>query len=288
MSTQEASKPTEFPAQHQDVRPGKTGPMTPKPEDSAENYTGSGKLQGKVAIVTGGDSGIGRSVCIHFAKEGADVAIAYLNEDEDAFEAKRLVQLAGSRCKLFRGDIGEESFCRQIVEETVSEFGRLDIVVNNAGEQHPQKNIEDITEEQLVRTFRTNVFGMVFLTKAASPHLSEGARIINTTSVTAFEGSGGLVDYSSTKGAMLGFTRALAQQFAERKILVNAVAPGPVWTPLIVSTFDEEKIKTFGQDTPLKRAAQPDEIAPSYVFLASQDSTYITGQTIHPNGGESQ
>lgn len=284
----EESKPTEFPAQHQEERPGHTGPMEPKPQDSAENYTGSGKLAGKVAIVTGGDSGIGRSVSVHFAKEGADVAIVYLNEHEDAEETKRLVEAAGVRCELIPGDIGEESFCQQVVEKTISTFGKLDILVNNAGEQHPQPEIEKITEEQIVRTFRTNIFGMILLTKAASPHLQEGARVINTTSITAFEGSGGLLDYSSTKGAILAFTRSLSQQFAKRKILVNAVAPGPVWTPLIVSTFSEEEVKTFGQDTPLKRAGQPDELAPSYVFLASQDSTYITGQVIHVNGGNAE
>jgi len=261
--------------------------MTPQPLDRAENYRGSGKLQGKVALVTGGDSGIGRSVALHFAKEGARVAVAYLNEHRDAEETQRLVSAAGSECELIPGDVGSEGHCRSVIARTVERFGGLDVLVNNAGEQHPQKSIEDISEEQLVRTFRTNIFAMFFLAKAALPYLKEGSSIINTASVTTYEGSPALLDYSSTKGAILAFTRSLALSLAEKKIRVNAVAPGPIWTPLIVSTFDEEKVSKFGQDTPMKRAGQPDEVAPSYVSLASGDGSYMTGQTLHPDGGDS-
>jgi NAD(P)-dependent dehydrogenase (short-subunit alcohol dehydrogenase family) len=260
--------------------------MTPRPEVSKRAYRGSGKLEGKVAMITGGDSGIGRSVAVHFAKEGADVVVSYLNEHGDAEETKRLVEAEGRGCELVAGDIGREAFCQELVSRTVSRFGKLDILVNNAAEQHPQKSIEDITEEQLERTFRTNIFSFFFLTKAAMKHLSEGSCIINTTSVTAYRGSSNLLDYSSTKGAIVAFTRSLSEALAEKKIRVNGVAPGPIWTPLIPSTFDEEKVKNFGADTPLQRAGQPDEVAPCYVFLASEDSSYITGQVLHPNGGE--
>lgn len=287
MSLKDQDPPTSFPPESkQERRPGLEAPMIPQPRDRAENYRGSGKLSGKSAIVTGGDSGIGRSVAIHFAKEGADVVIVYLNETEDAAETKRLVEAVGRRCLLMAGDIGREAFCREIVEQTIQEFGKLDIIVNNAGEQHPQDSIEDISEEQLERTFRTNIYAMFFLVKAAMPHLKEGAAIVNTTSVTAYQGSPQLLDYSSTKGAILAFTRSLSQKLAKDKIRVNAVAPGPIWTPLIVSTFDEEKISKFGQDTPMGRAGQPDEVAPSFVFLASEDASYITGHTLHPNGGD--
>ncbi len=273
--------------QLQDRRPGLESVMSPQPRDRAENYVGRGKLSGKVAIITGGDSGIGRSVALHFAKEGARVVVSYLNEDVDAEETKRLLEAEGSECELIPGDVGEERQCQTIVSRTIERFGRLDILVNNAGEQHPQKTIEDISEEQLVRTFRTNIFAMFFLVKAALPHLSEGAAIINTASVTTYEGSPGLLDYSSTKGAILAFTRSLALNLADKKIRVNAVAPGPIWTPLIVSTFDAEKVSKFGQDTPMGRAGQPDEVAPCYVFLASEDGSYMTGQTLHPDGGDS-
>jgi len=287
MSVVEQSYPTSFPPETQERRPGLESPMHSQPADRAEHYRGSGKLEGKVAIITGGDSGIGRSVAIHFAKEGADVVIAYLNEHEDAHETERLVQEAGRRCILLAGDIGDEPHCREIVTQTLQTFGKIDVVVNNAGEQHPQESIEDITEEQLERTFRTNIFGMFFLVKAAIPHLKEGASVINTASVTTYEGSPTLLDYSSTKGAILAFTRSLSLSLAEKKIRVNAVAPGPIWTPLIVSTFDKEKVAKFGQDTPMKRAGQPDEVAPSFVFLASRDASYMTGQTLHPDGGDS-
>jgi NAD(P)-dependent dehydrogenase (short-subunit alcohol dehydrogenase family) len=260
--------------------------MTPRPEFERPEYRAAGKLRGKRALITGGDSGIGRSVAVHFAKEGADVAIVYLNEHGDAEKTKREVEQEGRKCVLIPGDIGDESFCRQAVEQTVQALGGLDTLVNNAAEQHPQESIEDITAEQLERTFRTNIFGMFFMTKAAMPHLKPGATIINTTSVTAYRGSSELLDYASTKGAIVGFTRSLAQNLGDQNIRVNGVAPGPIWTPLIPSTFPPEKVESFGQDTTLKRAGQPDEVAPCYVFLASVDSSYITGQVLHPNGGE--
>ncbi|MBA2754975.1 MAG: glucose 1-dehydrogenase [Chloroflexia bacterium] len=273
------------PPQHQDRQPGLESEMTPRPRADDRTYRGSGKLSGKVALITGGDSGIGRAVAIFFAREGADVAIAYLDEHGDAAEAKRLVEAEGRRCVTVAGDVGDEAFCRSVVGRAVSELGRLDILVNNAAEQHPQDSIEDITAEQLERTFRTNIFGMFFMTKAAMPHLGQGSAIVNTTSVTAFKGSPQLLDYSATKGAIVAFTRSLSQGLAEKGIRVNSVAPGPVWTPLIPSTFPEDKVSHFGEDVPLGRPAQPEEIAPCFVFLASDDSSYITGQTLHPNGG---
>jgi NAD(P)-dependent dehydrogenase (short-subunit alcohol dehydrogenase family) len=274
-----------MPPQHQDLQPGIEARMTPRPKAEDEQYRGSGKLRGKAALITGGDSGIGRAVAIMYAREGADVAVAYLNEHQDAEETKRLVEREGRRCHLIAGDIGEESFCQQAVQQVVREFGRLDVLVNNAAEQHPQDSIEQISAEQLERTFRTNIFAMFFLTKAALPHLKAGSAIVNTTSVTAYKGSPQLLDYSSTKGAIVAFTRSLSQGLAEKGIRVNAVAPGPIWTPLIPSTFDEEKVASFGADVPLQRPGQPEEVAPSYVFLASDDSSYMTGQVLHPNGG---
>ena len=281
MPTQQQTNP----AQHQEQQPGIESQMTPAPESFGEQYRGSDKLRGKVALITGGDSGIGRAVALAFAKEGADVAIGYLNEDEDAKKTKRAIEQQGRRCLTIAGDIGEESTCQNLVEQTVKEFGHLDILVNNAAEQHPQESIEDITAEQLERTFRTNIFSMFFLTKAALKHLKEGSTIINTTSVTAYKGNEQLLDYSSTKGAIVAFTRSLSQSLAQKGIRVNGVAPGPIWTPLIPATFPEEKVATFGADTPLGRPGQPDEVAPSYVFLASKDSSYMTGQILHPNGG---
>jgi len=274
------------PRQHQNKRPGEEKKMTPKPEAETPHHIGTGKLDRKVAIITGGDSGIGRAVAIAFAKEGANVAIGYLNEHEDAEETKSLVEKEGAKCLLLPGDIGKESFCKRMVERTLKAFGRLDIVVNNAAEQHPQEGLEDITEKQLERTFRTNIFSFFFLTKAALPHLKKGSTIINTASVTAYRGSPKLLDYSATKGAIVAFTRALSHNLAERDIRVNGVAPGPIWTPLIPSTFPEKKIQEFGTNVPLGRVGEPSEVAPCFVFLASKDSSYMTGQMLHPNGGE--
>jgi NAD(P)-dependent dehydrogenase (short-subunit alcohol dehydrogenase family) len=274
------------PPQHQDRQPGVESAMIPKPK-AEDGSKGCGKLRNQVALITGGDSGIGRAAAIAFAKEGADVAIVYLDEHEDAEETKLLVEKEGRRCRTIAGDVGNEAVCRQAVDETLTEFGRLDILVNNAAEQHPQDSIENISKEQLERTFRTNIFSYFFMTKAALKHLPEGrGAIINTTSVTAYRGSPQLLDYSATKGAIVAFTRSLSKALADKGIRVNAVAPGPIWTPLIPSTFPPEKVATFGSDVPLKRAGQPEEVAPSYVFLASDDSSYITGQVLHPNGGE--
>jgi NAD(P)-dependent dehydrogenase (short-subunit alcohol dehydrogenase family) len=273
------------PPQHQRQQPGREHKMKPRPRAEDEKYRGSGKLQDKVAIITGGDSGIGRAVAIAFAKEGADVSVVYLEERKDAKETKRLVEGHGRTCLLIEGDVGQEDFCRKAVDQTAKEFGRIDILVNNAAEQHLQESIEKITEKQLERTFRTNIFSFFFMAKAAMKHLKKGAAIINTTSVTAYKGSGHLIDYSSTKGAILAFTRSLSEALADRCIRVNGVAPGPVWTPLIPSTFPAKEVATFGSDVPLGRAGQPEEIAPSYVFLASDDSSYMTGQVLHPNGG---
>jgi NAD(P)-dependent dehydrogenase (short-subunit alcohol dehydrogenase family) len=280
-----SQSPKQQPPQHQERRPGIEAEMTPRPKAEDPDHRGSGKLQDKMAMITGGDSGIGRAIAIAFAREGADVAIVYLNEHKDAEETKRLVELEGRRCVTIAGDVGEERFCRDAVDRVMREFHRLDILINNAAEQHPQETIEKITANQLERTFRTNIFSMFFMTKAALPHLKEGSAIVNTTSVTAYKGNPTLLDYSSTKGAIVAFTRSLSQALAERKIRVNGVAPGPIWTPLIPSTFPEEKVETFGSNVPLKRAGQPEEVAPSYVFLASDDASYMTGQILHPNGG---
>ncbi len=260
--------------------------MNPEPEIIRDSYKGSDKLKDKVALITGGDSGIGRAVAVHYAREGADVAIVYLNEDKDAQDTKEMVEKEGRKCILIAGDVGEETFAKSAVKRTVEELGRLDILVNNAGEQHEQKDIRDITDEQLKRTFATNIFGMFYFVKAALDHLKEGSTIINTTSVTAYHGNKLLLDYSSTKGAILAFTRTLAQMVADKKIRVNGVAPGPIWTPLIPASFDEEHVKTFGQKTLLKRAGQPSEVAPAYVYLASEDSAFTIGEIMHINGGE--
>ena len=274
------------PKQHQDRQPGLESEMTPRPRSQGRRYRPADKLSGKVAIITGGDSGIGRAVAVLFAKEGADVAIVYLNEHEDAKETKNLVEREGHRCLSVAGDIGDEAFCRQVVDQVVNEFGQLDVVVNNAAAQHPQKSLTDISAEQLERTFRTNIFSYFFLTKHALPHLKSGSAIINTTSVTAYRGSPELLDYSATKGAIVAFTRSLALALSSKSIRVNGVAPGPIWTPLIPSTFPAEKVAKFGSDVPLGRAGEPDEVAPCYVFLACEDSSYISGQVLHPNGGE--
>ena len=278
-------KQSQNPPQHQDRHPGLESKMTPQPQSKGRNYRASSRLEHKVALITGGDSGIGRAVAVHFSKEGADVAVIYLDEHDDAQETRRLVEAEGRRCLLMAGDVGEEEFCQECVQRTVKEFGRLDILVNNAAEQHPQESLEQITAEQLERTFRTNIFSYFFLAKAALQHLQAGSVIINTTSVTAYKGSAHLLDYSATKGAIVAFTRSLSEALAKQSIRVNAVAPGPIWTPLIPSTFDEEKVKSFGGQVPLGRVGEPDEIAPSYVFLASADASYMTGQVLHPNGG---
>ena len=274
------------PPQQQDQRPGIESEMTPRPKAEDKNHQPSNKLINQVALITGGDSGIGRAVAILFAKEGADIAIVYLNEHDDAQETKRKVEAEGCKCILIAGDIGDEKFCQEAVEQTVKDLGSLNILVNNAAEQHPQDSIEQISAEQLERTFRTNIFSFFFMTKAALPHLREGSTIINTTSVTAYRGSPKLLDYSSTKGAIVAFTRSLALSLAEKGIRVNGVAPGPIWTPLIPSTFPPDKVASFGADTPLKRAGQPEEVANCYLFLASDDSSYMVGQILHPNGGE--
>lgn len=276
----------ERPPQHQNDQPGMEYKMKPRPQADDESYRGSGKLRGKVALITGGDSGIGRAVAIAFAKEGADLSIVYFDEHKDAEETKSRVEEYGASCILLSGDIGEEEFCRNAVEQTVQKLNRLDILVNNAAVQYPQKNIKDITAEQLEKTFRTNIFAMFYLVKAALPHLKEGSAIINTASVTAYRGSPNLLDYSSTKGAIISFTRSLAHMLVEKKIRVNAVAPGPIWTPLIPATFPASKVSKFGSDVPMGRAGEPEEVAPSYVFLATDDSSYMTGQVLHPNGGE--
>jgi NAD(P)-dependent dehydrogenase (short-subunit alcohol dehydrogenase family) len=275
-----------MPAQHQSRRPGRQDEMTPQPQSQGSHYKPAGKLDGKAALITGGDSGIGRAVAILFAKEGADIAFVYLNEEKDAAESCRLVEAEGRKCLAIKGDVGSEQFCKSAVQKAIDELGHLDILVNNAAEQHPQDSIENITEQQLERTFRTNIFGYFFMAKAALPHLKEGSAIINTTSVTAYEGSPKLLDYSSTKGAILAFTRALSQSLIEKGIRVNGVAPGPIWTPLIPSTFPPDRVANFGKDTPMKRPGQPEEVAACFVFLASDDSSYMAGQILHPNGGE--
>lgn len=281
-----AQQTPSIPPQHQDRQPGLEQPMQPRPSSAAANYIGSGKLTDKVALVTGGDSGIGRATAIAFAKEGAHLVITYFDEHEDAEDTRQKIIACGRECLVLAGDIGDPVFCQEIVRKTMSTFGRLDILVNNAAEQHLQPSIEDISAEQLERTFRTNIFSMFHLVKAALPHLQAGARIINTASVTAYRGSSHLLDYASTKGAIVAFTRSLALQLVKRGIHVNAVAPGPIWTPLIPASFADDQVAKFGQDVPLERPGQPDEIAPCYVLLASDGASYMTGQVLHPNGGE--
>jgi NAD(P)-dependent dehydrogenase (short-subunit alcohol dehydrogenase family) len=286
MSQSQTSENQQRPPQHQDQRPGIESEMVPRPQAEKDDYQPSGKLRGKVALITGGDSGIGRAVAILFAKEGADIAIVYYNEHEDARETQKQVEAAGKRCLLIAGDIGEEAFCQDAVQQTVETLGKLNCLVNNAAEQHPQEDIRKITAEQLERTFRTNIFAMFYLVKAALPHLTRGDTIINTASVTTYRGSPQLLDYASTKGAIVGFTRSLSQALIKDGIRVNGVAPGPIWTPLIPSTFPPEKVATFGSDVPMERAGEPQEVASCFLFLASEDSSYIAGQMLHPNGGE--
>jgi len=274
------------PRQHQEHQPGVEFEMRPQPHFEGGERRGSGKLEGKVALITGGDSGIGRAVALAFAKEGADLAIIYLQEHDDAQTTRRLVEEQGARCITIAGDVSDETFCASSVGRIVSEFGHLDVLVNNAAEQHPQKSIEDISRDQLERTFRTNTFSVFYMTKAALKHLPEGGAIINTTSVTAYRGNPTLLDYSATKGAIVSFTRSLSQALVSRGVRVNAVAPGPIWTPLIPSTYPPEKVESFGKNTALGRPGEPEEVAPSYVFLASKDGSYFTGQVLHPNGGD--
>jgi NAD(P)-dependent dehydrogenase (short-subunit alcohol dehydrogenase family) len=274
------------PAQEQDRQPGLRSEMTPRPRAEMRAYRGAGKLAGKVALITGGDSGIGRAVAIGCAKEGAEVAIVYLEEHDDARSTQGLIEEQGRRCLAIAGDVGDEAFCHEAVARTVETFGRLDLLVNNAAEQHPQDQLEDISAAQLERTFRTNILGMFHITKATLAHLPDGAAIVNTTSVTAYRGSPHLIDYAATKGAIVAFTRSLAGNLKQRKIRVNAVAPGPVWTPLIPASFRAEHVEGFGEQTFLGRPLEPDEIAPSYIFLASDEAIAMTGQVLHPNGGE--
>lgn len=276
-------KPKSFPDQKQ-TQPGLESKMNPEPEIIRKGYKGSNKLKGKVALITGGDSGIGRSVAVHFAKEGADVVIAYLKETKDAETTQKMVEEAGGKCLLLELDLKVEKNCTTCIEKTIKEFGKLNILVNNAAVQFPKEDFQNTKNSDLKKTFETNIYPFFYLTKAALEYLKSGDSIINTSSVTAYRGSEHLVDYSSTKGAIVSFTRSLSKQLAEKNIRVNGVAPGPIWTPLIPSTFDD--VTDFGKKTPMGRAGQPSEVGPAYVFLASQDASYITGQFIHINGGE--
>jgi NAD(P)-dependent dehydrogenase (short-subunit alcohol dehydrogenase family) len=278
-------KPVAFPPQHQDRQPGLEYLMNPLPISDNPSYSGSGKLKDKVAIITGGDSGIGRAVAIAFAKEGADVSIAYLYEDEDATATRQMVEQYGRRCLLLRGDLRDEMWCREVVRRTVDFYGKLNVLVINQGVQFPQTSILNISRQQLEDTFRTNIFPNFFLTQEALPLLKPGSAIISTASVTAYAGFPLLIDYSSSKGAIVSFTRSLSLELVNYGIRVNAVAPGPIWSPLTVSSFSAEYVKTFGVDTPMRRAGQPFELAPTYVYLASDDSGYVTGQVLHVNGG---
>lgn len=277
------SKPKKFPEQSQS-QPGDEHKMNPEPQIIRDSYKGSSKLKGKVALITGGDSGIGRSVAVHFAREGADIAIVYFNETQDAETTKELVVKEGQKCLLIKTDLKEEANCKNSVKECYEEYGKLNILVNNAAMQFPKDDLQQISKKQLEKTFRTNIFPYFYMAEAVLEHFSEGDVIINTGSVTAYRGSEHLVDYASTKGAITSFTRSLSKQLAKKRIRVNGVAPGPIWTPLIVATFDD--VSDFGQDTPMGRAGQPSEVAPAYVYLACEDSSYVTGQFIHVNGGE--
>lgn len=279
------NRPLTFPGQHQGTQPGIESQMNPRPLYDNPEYTGSGKLSGKTAIITGGDSGIGRAVAVAFAKEGADLGIIYLDETPDAEETKGIIEKCGHRCILIKNDITSEANCGQAVQTILDSFGHLDILVNNAAVQYPQNSILDITAEQLDKTFKTNIFSMFYMIKATLPRLASGSSIINTASVTAYQGNKTLLDYSSTKGAVVSLTRSLSLSLVSINVRVNAVAPGPVWTPLIVSSFAADQVEAFGTDVPMKRAAQPFELAPAYVYLAGSDSAYVTGQVIHVNGG---
>lgn len=272
--------------QEQSTQPGSERHMQPEPIYDDKDYVGSGKLNGKVALITGGDSGIGRAVAVAYAKEGATIAIAYLEEHEDADKTVQAITSYGVKGAKFAADLSDVENCNQLIVDVIAEFGHLNILVNNAGKQFPQEDFLAISPDQLMDTFSTNIFSMFYLTQAALPHLQKGDSIINTSSVTAYQGSPGLIDYSSTKGAITSFTRSLAANLSSQGIRVNSVAPGPIWTPLIPSTFDAEKVKNHGQDTLLQRRGQPSELAPAYVYLASADSSYVTGQAIHINGGD--
>ncbi len=274
-----------LPRQEQDHQPGLQQEMQPEPRANVEHYRGSQKLAGKVALVSGGDSGIGRAVAIGFAKEGADVAITYLDEHADARETLRLIESTGQRALAIAGDIGNPDFAREAVRQVVAAFSQIDVLVNNAAEQHVSESLDDLPDEQLERTFRTNIFSQFYLTHAALPHMPNGAAIINTTSVTAYQGNPVLLDYSTTKGAIVAFTRSLSKQLLPRGIRVNGVAPGPIWTPLIPASYSAEKTAKHGSNAPMERPGQPDEVAPCYIFLASDDASYMTGQVLHPNGG---
>jgi len=279
--------PTTLPPQAQDQQPGLESKMMPEPVYIRANYKGSDKLQGKVALITGGDSGIGRAVAVHFAREGADVAIAYKAEEQtDADDTRELVEAEGRRCVLLPGDLRDPQFCEAIVSQTVEQLGKLNIVVSNAAEQFTSTDVAELPNEQFEDTFQVNFFPLVRVVKAALPHLHEGDSIIATSSINAYRGNQQLVDYTSTKGAITAYIRSISQQLAEKKIRANTVAPGPIWTPLIPASFPPDKVEKFGQDTTLKRPGQPAEVAPAFVFLASEDASYITGQAIHPNGGE--
>lgn len=273
------------PPQHQNQQPGNEYEMEPLPKYVDENYTPSGKLESKVAVITGGDSGIGRAVSVYYAKEGADIVIIYLDEHKDAEETKVLVEQEGRQCLLISGDISEANFCDDCVKQTINKFGKVDILVNNAAVQYPQKNFLDISNEQFEKTFRVNFFSYFYLSKAVVPHFTKGSTIINTSSINAYAGNAQLIDYTSTKGAITSFTRALALSLVDKGIRVNGIAPGPIWTPLIPSSFDEKKVAEFGSTTPMKRAGEPKELAPAYVYLASNDASYVTGQMLHVNGG---
>ncbi|MFZ3591312.1 SDR family oxidoreductase [Bacillus sp. DJP31] len=279
--------PIQFPAQHQDIHPGFQYVMEPQPISEVESYKPSGKLQGKVALITGADSGIGRAVAFAYAKEGADIIFVYLNEDQDAAFTKQRIDELGRNCLVIRGDLGQEEFCKSVINEAIQYFGKIDILVNNAAEQFVSKSLLEISTAQLHRTFQSNIFSIFYLTKAALPHMPEGSCIINTASVVAYEGNKQLIDYSSTKGAVVTFTRSLALSLVDKGIRVNGVAPGPIWTPLIPSSFSAEDVMTFGYEkTAMKRAGQPYELAPAFVYLASSDSSYVTGEMIHVNGGQ--
>lgn len=274
-----------FPPQHQNRQPGREAEMDPKPQYENPDYKASGKLTGKKAVITGGDSGIGRAVAVAYAKEGADVAIVHLCEDSDAQDTVRAVEALGRKCFPIRADLRTEQNAAQAVEQAVKQLGGIEVLINNAAVQFPQNSILDITQEQLKNTFESNFFSCFYMTKAALPHLSKGCAIINTASITAFEGKPTLIDYSATKGAVVSFTRSMALSLMEMGVRVNAVAPGPVWTPLIVSSFSPEEVQTFGSTSPMQRAAQPYELAPAYVFLGCGDASNISGQVFHVNSG---